>query len=70
MSEKMMTTTTVEAGERLMDTQEVARRYGVHPKTLLRFVKDGRVPAPLKAKFGNGDKWRASVIEEHLRSLQ
>jgi predicted DNA-binding transcriptional regulator AlpA len=56
--------------ERLIYTDEVAARYGVHPKTLLRFIDEGKVPAPLKAKFGNGLCWRESVIDEHLRSLQ
>jgi predicted DNA-binding transcriptional regulator AlpA len=68
MSEKTMATE--HRPECLIDTNEVAKRYGIHPKTLLRFVKEGKVPPPIKTTIGNGLKWRESVIENHLRDLE
>lgn len=67
-----MSTTTQQAPptERLINLREVARRYGVHPKTALRFIAEGTIPAPLKTKIGNRLVWRESEITRHIDGLQ
>ncbi len=56
--------------DRLIYTTEVAKRYGIHPQTALRFAKEGKIPPPLKSAFGNGPCWRESDIDRHLESLE
>ena len=59
-----------EKQERLIHLDEVAHRYGIHPKTAIRFAKEGKIPAPLKASFAKRPCWRESVIDRHLESLE
>jgi predicted site-specific integrase-resolvase len=56
--------------DRLIYADEVGSRYGIHPKTALRFAKEGKIPAPLKKTFGKRPCWRESVIDRHLESLE
>lgn len=68
---KMMTEdASTSSKERLIHVDEVARRYGIHPKTALRFAKEKKIPAPLEKKFGKRPCWRESVIDQHLESLK
>ncbi len=56
--------------DRLIYADEVARRYGIHPRTALRFAKEGKIPAPLKTTFQKRPSWRESDIDRHLESLE
>ncbi len=59
------------AKDRLIHADEVARRYGIHPKTALRLAKEGKIPAPLeKTPFVKRPCWLESVIDKHLESLK
>ena len=51
--------------EPVLDTNEAAGLLKIHPKTLQRMARSGRVPA-----FRIGDLWRfrASALDEWLRS--
>jgi excisionase family DNA binding protein len=51
--------------EPVLNTQEAAALLQIHPKTLQRMARQGRVPA-----FRIGDLWRfrASELDEWLRS--
>ncbi len=56
--------------DRLIHADEVARRYGIHPKTALRLAKEGKIPKPLeKTPFVKRPCWRESEIDRHLESL-
>lgn len=55
--------------ERLIDTQEVAARYGIHPRTVVKFFKSKRIPSPVKCQFGQGLRWRESDINRHIAEL-
>lgn len=73
MSERMMTTGEVAVAmptDRLVYTAEAAKIFGLYPKTLLRMVKEGRFPAPLKTRIGNGECWKLSTLTAHLQSLE
>jgi excisionase family DNA binding protein len=51
--------------EPVLNTEEAAALLQIHPKTLQRMARQGRVPA-----FRIGDLWRfrASALDEWLRS--
>lgn len=60
-----------EKTEKLLTVFEVAERYGgIHYKTVERYWKAKRIPAPIPEKFGKGRVWLESVIEKHLQSLR
>lgn len=46
----------------LRDT-EVAKRYGVSRSTIWRWVKDGKIPLPIKIG-GGSTRWRFFDLEE------
>lgn len=56
--------------ERLLSTAEVAQRYAIHPKTVHRFVAQGRLPRPVRLLGKRILRWRESDINEHIRSLE
>ena len=51
--------------ERVLNTEEAAALLQIHPKTLQKLAREGRVPC-----FRIGDLWRfrASALDEWLRS--
>jgi predicted DNA-binding transcriptional regulator AlpA len=53
--------------ERLLTAKEVAERYGkIHPRTVPKLVELGKIPPPIKEKFGKGKVWREADIDEHI----
>lgn len=47
--------------DRLLSKREVADRLSVHPATVDRWTKDGRIPG--KVRIGGRVGWRASAIQ-------
>jgi len=56
--------------ERLLNVAEVAERYGVHWKTLDKYLKRQDFPKPV-ALFGNkrNRRWREADVNNHIRAL-
>lgn len=54
---------------RLLDVNQVADRYQIHPKTVLRFYKEGRLPKPIKTPFTRSTQWVEEDIEKHIAEL-
>jgi len=52
--------------ERLLDCGEVARLLHLHPKTVERLAREGRIPA---YKIGKRWLFRASEIDQWMSSL-
>lgn len=49
--------------------QEVLARLKISRWTLLRRVKDGSIPPPLKLR-GIGDRWRGADMQRYVESSQ
>ena len=49
--------------EKLVNSQQLSEHYGVHMKTLLRRIKAGTVPKPIKV--GNRNYWPEKAIAEY-----
>jgi len=56
--------------ERLIDTVEVAARYGISVRSVMPFVEQGRIPKPIQKRFGLGHQWKESVIDKDLEALE
>lgn len=54
--------------ERLLSRDEVAKRYGVHPKTLDTLVKEKRVPQPVDQSPVKENRWLLSEVVADLKS--
>jgi excisionase family DNA binding protein len=52
--------------ERLFTSKEAAAKLGVHPKTLIRWTREGRV---LGVKFGKYWMYQLSVLEGWLQTI-
>jgi excisionase family DNA binding protein len=50
--------------EPLLDSEEAARLLGVHPKTLVRMARQGKLPA---SRIGSLWRFRASELDCWLR---
>ncbi len=48
----------------LLDREVVGRMLGVHPRSLLHFVRRGEIPAPVK--IGRLVKWNRRELEKWL----
>jgi predicted DNA-binding transcriptional regulator AlpA len=55
--------------ERLLGATQVAERYGIHPKTVGVFVKQGKIPRPVAFSSAKRPKWRETDVNNHIRSL-
>lgn len=53
----------------LVDDKTVAAIYGTHRNTIWRWVRSGRLPAPLRVSDAT-TRWRVGDIRKHLASLQ
>lgn len=70
MGDGTQITEMAETQERLINGMEVARRYAIHPKTVLKLVKRKAIPAPvLPLTPGGHPKWRERDINQHIRSM-
>jgi excisionase family DNA binding protein len=54
------------AEERLLEKDEVARRLGIKPVTAVRMMRAGELPA---FKFGKGWKVREADLDAYIREL-
>lgn len=59
-----------EIGERLLTTRQVANLYGVNEKMVPAYVGQKRIPPPLADWKGKGNRWLASDVVNHMRSLR
>lgn len=53
---------------RLISAREVAEFYGISHSTLWRWIKDGRVPAPIR--IGRRTFWEAQTLLKHVAGLR
>lgn len=58
--------------EQWLTIQDVAKALRVHRDTILDWYTNGKFPRPvlLNPENGRSGRWRASVVEEHLRMLE
>ena len=47
---------------------DLGKHYGVDPATVMRWVKEGKIPKPVRISAGV-IVWPSSVIEEHDRMM-
>ena len=52
---------------RWLSTGLVGRRFGVHPQTISRWVREGRFPRPIHMAEGKHRFWLVEEIEEWER---
>jgi predicted DNA-binding transcriptional regulator AlpA len=62
-----MTTTPADA-DRLLDRRSVCAFFGnIHPATIYRHIRDGRIPRPVKV--GGSSRWVRSECEQALSKM-
>lgn len=54
-------------GEELFTTEEVAKRYRVHPKTIIRWVREGRLSG---IKLGNAPNCEYRFTKSDLAAFE
>lgn len=53
--------------EQLLSKSAVANILGVHPQTVMRLVREGRFPQPLRTgDIGSAVRWRAKEVSEWI----
>jgi predicted DNA-binding transcriptional regulator AlpA len=54
----------------LLTLKQVAARYSLHPKTVKRFAREGRIPQPIPGWVGKHDpRWLESTINQHIDQM-
>jgi hypothetical protein len=54
----------------LLTREGVAERYGIHPKSVPRMVKAGKIPGPVEGWPGQKHRWLRSEIVAHIRGMR
>jgi excisionase family DNA binding protein len=62
-------TAVVTRDEQLISSQEMCNLLNVTNKTLLRYVREGRVPAPIRPG-GRQMRWPWGVVRRYIGDLQ
>lgn len=57
-----------EDGDRLVDLFELARRFGVSPRSVFRLVASGELPPPVKV--GRCARWFQADIQTYLDRIR
>lgn len=53
----------------LLDKRTVAARIGVHPETVMRLVREGRFPAPVRFAANARPRWPSAIIDAWIDTL-